>query len=68
MTDRKSYSDPSRDTGSRDSGTSGERSLDKEREKNLGSRHGTGSSQGTGSFGESSGTGKGGSSDVERER
>ena len=68
MTDRKSYSDPSRETGRRDSGPSDERSLDKDREKNLGSRHGTGSSRGTGSPGESSGTGRSGSSDGERER
>jgi len=42
MTDRKSYSDPSRDTGSKDSGQSSEKSTqptDRDREKNLGSRH-----------------------------
>ncbi|HKB69599.1 MAG TPA: hypothetical protein VKH46_02070 [Thermoanaerobaculia bacterium] len=71
MTDRKSYSDPSRDLGSRDPGSPGDRSLDKDREKNLGSRHGDGSSQGTGSSGspgQRSRTGESGSSDMERKR
>lgn len=67
MTDRKSYSDPSRDLGSRDPGKSGDRSLDKEREKNLGSRHEGGSSHGTGSP-ERSRTGESGSSDMDRKR
>jgi hypothetical protein len=61
MTDKKTYSDPSRDTGSKDSGRSSEQSPDRDREKNLGSRHQTGSPSGSQDLGE-------GSSDRDRER
>jgi hypothetical protein len=63
MTDRKSYSDPSRGTGSSGSEQKGDRSPDRDRdknlgEKNIGSRHGEGSTDSPG----------GRSSDMERER
>jgi hypothetical protein len=64
MAERKSYSDPSRDTGGRESGRSSEGSPDRDREKNLGSRHPAGSSSektGSSDLGESS-------SDRDRER
>jgi hypothetical protein len=67
MTDRKSYSDPSQGTGS--SEQKGDRSPDRDREKNLGdknigSRHGDDSSK-SGSTGSQQG---GRSSDMERGR
>lgn len=70
MTDRKSYSDPNRGTGSSGSEQKGDRSPDRDRdknvgEKNIGSRHGEGSSGSQG--GRSSETG-GRSSDMDRER
>ena len=39
MADKKTYSDPSRSGGSEPEKSSHDRSLDRDREKNLGSRH-----------------------------
>jgi hypothetical protein len=48
MTDKKTYSDPSRSGGAESEKGSHDRSLDRDREKNLGSRHsGESSSPGT---------------------
>ena len=53
MTDKKTYSDPSRSGGSEPEKSSHDRSLDRDREKNLGSRH-SGDQGSPGSTGRSS--------------
>jgi hypothetical protein len=68
MTDRKSYSDPSRDLGSSGQGKD-DKSSDRDKQKDMGqkdfgSRHGDESSRGTGA----SSPGKGTGSDFNRER
>ena len=74
MADRKSYSEPGRGSDSRESGASDDRSVDRDREKNLGSRHSGDPSQRSGSSRRESGSdrssdpGETGSSDADRER